>query len=363
LERDLNLVRRRAWLFIPFLLLGIFLSFALGSVAGKANAVATMQLETVVYDVFSGGDRGLRIFEAQSMTSDQRFKNEVIAATGDPNFDYARYAIALSPISVADGVARGILTVSIQDNSKAKAEALRANFVDVFTKEYTAQDGLFRVRFIEKRTAVAEAAEKQYQAAVKQLQEVAKAKGANLPLDELALYSVSGGTLAEQFNKEEVGFQGELAEVKAALDVVNSGKWSAEANSALAAATLKTPVSGDPRQALGSRQAALESAIASVRKLRADLSDTSLDPEIVKALDSVRTRYQLKFEAYGKIANAQAAVTAAESNIDTSYSFSGGVAGTIMGRVAVAIAFTVVFGLIAIYTLEWLSQVRAHSTD
>jgi len=362
LERDLNLVRRRAWLFIPFLLLGILVSFALGSVAGKANAVATMQLETVVYDVFSGGDRGLRIFEAQSMTGDERFKKEVIAATGDPNFDYARFAISLNPISVADGVARGVLTVAIKDDNKAKAESLRANFVAVFTKEYTAQDGLFRVRFIENRTTVADAAEKQYQVAVKQLREVAGAKGANLPLDELSI-SRGAGTLAEEFNKQEVSLQGELAEVKSALDVINSGKWSADANAALAAATLKTPVSGDPRQALGSRQTALETSIASLRKLRADLSDTSLDPEIVKALDAVRTNLQLKFDAYGKIANARAAVTAAESNIDVSYSFSGGVAGTLIGRVAVALAFTVVFGLIAIYTLEWLSQVRAHSTD
>lgn len=168
---------------------------------------------------------------------------------------------------------------------------------------------------------------------------------------------------SERLNKEEASLQSELAQVKSAVDVVNSGKFSAEANTALAATTLNTPVAGDPRQALGSRQAALESSIASLRKLRADLSDSTLDPEIVKALDNVRVMVQLKFEAYGKIGNARAAVTAAESNIDTSYSFSGGVAGTLMGRVAVTLAFTIVFGLIAIYTLEWLSQVRAHSTD
>src|SRR3990172_477600 len=111
LERDLNLVRRRAWLFIPFLLLGLLLSFALGSLAGEANAVATMQLETVIHDLFTGGDRGLRIFEAQSMTGDAEFKSKVREAIGDPNFDYARYSVALQPISVADGVSRGTLTV------------------------------------------------------------------------------------------------------------------------------------------------------------------------------------------------------------------------------------------------------------
>jgi hypothetical protein len=47
--------------------------------------------------------------------------------------------------------------------------------------------------------------------------------------------------------------------------------------------------------------------------------------------------------------------------VDTSYTFSGGLAGSLLGRIAVAIAITVVFGLIAIYTLEWLSQARSSS--
>jgi hypothetical protein len=74
LRRDLLLIRRRAWIFIPFLLLGILLALVFGRVSGDANAVASMQLETVVHTVTSGGERGLRIFEAQSMTTDERFK-------------------------------------------------------------------------------------------------------------------------------------------------------------------------------------------------------------------------------------------------------------------------------------------------
>jgi hypothetical protein len=362
LERDLNLVRRRWWLFIPFLLLGTLVSFALGSLAGEANAVASMQLETVVYDVFTGGDRGLRIFEAQSMTGDQRFKQEVIAATGDQNFDYARYSISLNPISVADGVARGVLTVSVKDNSKARAESLRQDFVDVFTKEYTTPDGLFRTRFIDKRKAVADAADKEYQASVKNLNDVARSNGVTLPLDDLS-YVHSAGALVNELNRQEAALQADLAEVKAARDNIASGKYPAETNASIAAAALKTPLTGDPLQALAGRQATLEAAIASVRKLRLDQSDIALDPDLLKALDDVREKGQVRLEAYGKIANAEAAVTAAESNIDTSYSFSGGLAGTLIGRVAVAVAVTIVFGLIAIYTLEWLSQVRSKVAD
>ena len=75
---DLNLVKRRAWLFIPLFLLGLFVAFVLVSAAGDANAVATMQIETVVHDAV-GGDRGLRIFEAESMTTDEKFKAKVRA--------------------------------------------------------------------------------------------------------------------------------------------------------------------------------------------------------------------------------------------------------------------------------------------
>lgn len=362
LQRDLRLVRRRAWLFIPFFLLGILASLALGSLAGQANAVATMQLDTVVHDTFVGGDRGLRIFEAESMTGDAEFKQKVIAAIGDPNFDYARYSISLNPISVADGVARGIMTVSIKDDSKSTAEDLRQKFVDVFTQEYTAQDGLFRRQFVDNRRAVADQMEENYQAALKALRDMVRSKGIDLPLDDLTVRRATGG-LPVELNVEEAALQAELAAVRAALDVVSSGKYGAEANAAVAAATLKAPVTGDPRLALDGRRAALEGAIAGVRKLRASLSDVSFEPDLLKAIDEVRAKDQLKVEAYGRLANAQAAVVSAKSTIETSYSFSGGLAGTIIGRVAVVLAVTIVFGLIAIYTLEWLSQVRAGTQE
>jgi hypothetical protein len=49
--------------------------------------------------------------------------------------------------------------------------------------------------------------------------------------------------------------------------------------------------------------------------------------------------------------------------METSYTFSGGLAGSLLGRIAVVIAVTLVFGLIAIYAWEWLSQVRAGVED
>ena len=65
LERDLNLVRRRAWLFIPFAILGILAALFVGRATGDSNAVASLTLDTTVHDLVAGGDRGLRIFEAQ----------------------------------------------------------------------------------------------------------------------------------------------------------------------------------------------------------------------------------------------------------------------------------------------------------
>ena len=151
LERDLNLVRRRAWLFIPFLVLGILIAVAFGSFAGDSNAVANMTIDTIVHDVVAGGDRGLRIFEAQAMVNDDRFKAKVIERIGDPNFDYSRFSVSLSPISVADGVSRGVLTVSVLDPAKVNAEKYRQAFVEVYSEEFTAQDGLFRQRFVDRR--------------------------------------------------------------------------------------------------------------------------------------------------------------------------------------------------------------------
>jgi hypothetical protein len=76
LQRDLNLVRRHAWLFIPFFVFGLLVAYAFGSVAGDANAVATLTLDTVIQDVVAGGDRRGSVFEAESVTADDRFQAE-----------------------------------------------------------------------------------------------------------------------------------------------------------------------------------------------------------------------------------------------------------------------------------------------
>ena len=361
MERDLNLVRRRAWLFIPFLLLGVLVSFGLGRVAGQANAVASMQLETVVHEVFVGGDRGLRIFEAEAMTSDDAFKKEVITAIGDPNFDYARFSISLNPISVADGVARGVLTVSVKDSTKANAEKYRQAWVDVFTKEYTSPDGMFRQRFIDKRIAVAQAFETGYQASFADLKKIAQARGVTLPLDQIAAGIRTGGFI-DELGKQEAQLVGQRAAAQAALTAAKGA--SPEVAAAIASSTLGISVpAGQAVDALNARAASLDAAVAEIHKQHAAFADSSLDPEVLAAVDKVRAFDQLKLEAYGRLANAQGAVVSAESTIDTSYSFSGGVAGTPLGRVAVILAVTIVFGLIAIYAIEWLSQVRAGSAD
>ena len=162
LERDLNLVRRRAWLFIPFAILGILAALFVGRATGDSNAVASLTLDTTVHDLIDGGDRGLRIFEAQAMASDPRFREKVVAAIGNPDFDMGRFAISLSPISVGDGISRGILTVSITDPEKDDAERYRQAFVDVYIAEYTGDEGLFRSRFVETRRRTAERADERF---------------------------------------------------------------------------------------------------------------------------------------------------------------------------------------------------------
>lgn len=363
LERDLRLVRRRAWLFIPFFFVGILVAVAFGSLAGKSNAVATIQLETVVQQVFAGGDRGFRIFEADSMTKSQPFKDKVIAATGDPTFDYARYSIKLASIAVGDGVASGTLTVSVRDDNKATADRLLITFVDVFTREYTAPDGLFRTRFLASRADVAAEAEKQYQAGYAKLRALAQAKNITAPLDQITLHRRDAG-IVEQLNRTEADFQAQLAEVQGASKAVAGSGVNAEVAAAIASSVLKSPVASvNAPGALAAKEQALQAAIAAVRQQRAALSDGSFDPEFLAELDRVRGLDQLKEDAYGRLVDAQAAVTTAESSAETTYSASGGLAGSISGRAAVVLAVTIVFGLIAIYTLEWLSQIRRGAQD
>lgn len=348
LQRDLNLLRRRAWLFIPFFVLGLVIALAFGRVAGQANAVASLQLETVVHDLVAGGDRGLRIFEAQSMTSDERFQEMVKQELGDPDFDYARYSISLSPISVADGVSRGVITVAISDDLKTEAERLRTAWVTVFEREYTSPDGLFRTRFIEKKQDVVDLAEEDYDRAYTALAEAHP----ELPIDELVRSGAQRGyTLAEELSRQVGQLQRSLAEVNGALE--------AGANGAVASSILNTPVSdGQAEAALTARRASLEAAIEEVSAQRDALSDGALPADVRAQVTNLRSLADIRLESYSRLNNAQVAVRGAQSDVESSFSSSGGVSGTNIGRVGVVLAVTVVFGLLAIYGLEWLSQVR-----
>jgi len=359
LERDLKLVRRRAWLFIPFAVLGILAALFVGRASGETNAVATMTLDTTVHDLIDGGDRGLRIFEAQEMTSDPEFVAKVVAATGDPNFDYSRYIVSLSPISVADGISRGILTVSISDPEKEQAEFLRQAFVDVFTYEYTAPDGLFRTRFVDRRRDVAEKNDAQFQEVFQKARTALEGTGVDL---DAALETRGSVAASTSWFDQRAGFLGKLAEVNGALSAIGAGGSPAAA--AVASSVLGQPVSAaDAVPALTLRKASLEAALVAFARDSPILAESALPQDKLALLDEARGQRALKDSSYIRLANAQVAVDSAESTVTTSYSFSGGLAGSLIGRIAVAIAITIVFGLIAIYTVEWLSQARSQKSD
>ena len=326
LRRDLNLVRRRAWLFIPFFLLGIVVAYAFGSVAGDANAVASMTLDTLVQDLTPSGDRGFRIFEAESMAGDERFKAKVVERIGEEGFDYGRFSTSLSPIAIADGVSRGTMTVSITDPSKSDAERYRQAFVEVFTEEYTAPEGLFRTRFIEKKQEVVDAAEANFE------QQYAKAKplaeAAKVPLDELIRPRFEDNlSLMDAINQAEADLREELALATGAGNAADIQRLTA--------------------------------AVDSIRLQRQSLSDANLSPELRRLVGDLRGSSSARTSAYNRLNDARSAAASAQSDIEVSYSFSGGLAASTLGRVAVVLAVTLVFGLIAIYAWEWLAQVRA----
>ena len=352
LQRDLLLIRRRAWLFAPFFVLGILTSLAFGSFAGDSNAAATMQIETVINDAVIGGDRGLRIFEAQSMTLDPAFQEKVRAAIGDTNFEYSRFVIALSPISVADGVSKGILTVSVKDASKTRAEELRAAWVQVFAAEFTELTGLFRERFVSLKQQVADSFEKDYQDLITSLK-AADLKGA--PIDELLRSGGAPDSLVAHLNQEEARLRSEHSQVTAAI---LAGPTGAQASAIFGVAV--TDAGADA--ALRARRDILNAAINDMASRRLAISDVSLDPAVLVLVDAARTAGNVRTESFLRLNNARVAVTSAQSNIATGFSSSGGVAGTLIGRIAVVIAVTIVFGLIAIYLWEWLAQVRSGST-
>ncbi|MEO6396979.1 MAG: hypothetical protein ABIP13_00785 [Tepidiformaceae bacterium] len=330
LQRDLNLLKRRWWVFVPFLLIGVLIALSFNSFAGKANAVASMQLETTVQQLTAGGDRGLRVFEAQSMASDPRFKQKVVEAIGDRKFDYARFSIALTPISVADGVSRGVLTVSIQDQERATAERYRAAFVEVFTKEYQAADGLYRERFITKIQKTADTFERQFFDTYADLRP--KLEALNLPVDEMVRpRNTTAVSLLDELNKQEAELIRKSSEQEAAGDTANA--------------------------------AVTRRAITLLRQQRDAMADGGFPVELQAEIDHARTLNEKKHESYGNLNNAIVAVTSAQSDVDVSYSFSGGLSGSNKGRIAIVFAVTIIFGLIAIYTIEWLSQIRSHNQE
>ncbi len=358
LERDLNLVRRRAWLFIPFAVLGILAALFVGRATGDSNVVASLTLDTTVHDLVIGGDRGLRIFEAQEMTHDEVFRQKVKDAIGDQDFDFGRFAISLSPISVADGISRGILTVSITDPDKLVAEKYRQAFVDVFYVEYTSPEGLHRSRYLSLREKVAEKNQTDYLAAYQKLKAAAPA-GVNVDLLlETRGQTAPSATTNEQRTKLEV----QLAELDGALALAANSSPGALA--AVASSILGQPVAAaDAQAALALKRSVIAATIVSYAKSSTTLAEAQLDPATIRLLDRARGLRQVKEESYIRLANAQVAATSALSYIDTSYSFSGGLAGSMVGRIALAIAVTLVFGLIAIYTVEWLSPARSSSNE
>jgi len=346
-------------MFIPFFVFGVLVALAFGSFTGKSNAVATLQLSTIVHDFVAGGDRGFRVFEAEAMTRDDQFKQEVRDAIGDKNFDYSRFTISLTAVSVGDGISDGALTVSIKDDKLAQAQKYRQAFVDVFTREYKNPDGLFRSRFIQKKQDEATIAEKLYQESYAKLKQMPGAK--NVPLDQLATWDRAGG-LVDELGKQEAQVMAQQAQVQATIDSL--GAASPAAAAAVASSVLHQPVApADAAAALNAANTALKASVAAIRQQRQAFSDGGLDPDFLRQLDEVRGLDNTRHQAIGNAQNVRAVAGSAESTIETTLSQSGGLAGSTRGRVAVVLAVTVIFGLIAIYTVEWLSQIRSNAAD
>jgi hypothetical protein len=156
--------------------------------------------------------------------------------------------------------------------------------------------------------------------------------------------------------------QAQLAEIDAALQ--SAGTANASALAAVASSVLGQPVAAaDAQAALTLKRTTLAAAITGYSKGATTIAEAQLDPETLRLLDIARGLRQVKDESYIRQANSQVAVNSAESHIDTVYSFSGGLAGSLIGRIAVALVVTIVFGLIAIYTVEWLSPARSSADD
>lgn len=362
LQRDVEIVRRRAWVFIPFFVLGLIAAFALHErSSGTSTASSTIQLQTSIYNLTNGGDRGFTVYDAQAMTRLPQFRDEVIQAIGDKNFNYSRFVIILNPNVSSPGVSSGNLVVTISDGSRAKATTYQQAFVSVFTKEFTSPDGLFRTQFVKQQQTVATAADQQYQAAYQKLQQAAQQSGVSVPISQLASSDQSGGYL-DRLGQQSADLTTEEARTTAALQTIGSD--TSGAAGAVASSVLGEPVSGaDAAAALKAHATALQAAITALGTQLGDATGTALPDALrtqvanVRALDAARTN------AAEDVANAQAAVTSAFSSADATNTASGGNVTSKLALLAIVIGVTVVFGLIAIYLLEWLSQLRAASVS
>lgn len=358
LQRDLTLIRRRAWLFIPFFLLGILAAVAFNAFAGETTGIAEMELDTVVHDAGGGIDRGLRIFEAQSMTSDPEFEARIIEAIGEPDFDYERFEIKLRPLSVASGITRGTLTVTISDPSRKKAREYRDTFIEVFTREYQEPDGLWRMRFLNAREVAATAAADAFAAAYDRLE--AATAGTDIPIDQLIRVEPQRHPL-DALTLQEAEVRASLSHARGALAAIQGLQPGAAA--AVVSGVIGQPVAaGDADAVIGAHIQGLEATLAGIEERSRQLSDAGLDPAIREFIDDVRALNEAKTDSALLLAEARIAVQASESNIEIEEDLSGGLGGTIVGQVAVVLAVTIVFGLLAVYTVEWLAQVRSQVT-
>ena len=361
LERDLSLIRRRGWIFGPFLLVGIALAIVAGSIGGDSSASASLDLETLVYGVPAGAERGLRVFEAEAMTRDEAFRQLVRQEAGDPDLDFARYSVTLTSPAVAEGVSRGTLNVSISDEDKDVAVGLRDAFVEVFTREVLEPGGLFRQRHIDRQRGVAETIEREFDTRHAELRELAEGSGVE---NYEQLIAVGGdNSPVDELNMQIAELNRQLAEVEGAIAVVGPGTPDGVA-AAIASSVLGQPVSGaDALAALGAKRDALAEATRRLQERHLALSGAGLDADLRRALDEVRALARLREAAYERVADANVAAASAETTVDTSLSVSGPRDLSLPALVAVAVAAAIVLGLIAIFALEWLSGLQTSEDD
>ncbi len=353
LARDVALIRRRAWLFLPFLLVGIVVALLLGTAQSGYTARASMQLETVVHGLPPGSDRGIRVFEAQSMTGDPSFIDKVEETAGVGELNSRRYSVSSAGGSSAENLSRVTLTVSVTDPERAEAERLRDAFVEVFGHEFQDQDGLFRARYLERLQRVARLVDSEFLAKHEEFRELA----AKLDLSDYeGLLRAEPADLTRDLNAEAASLQRQLFEVEGALAAVDSA-GSPAAVGAIASSTLGQPIApADARAALEGVRAALREALRLLTERQLRLSD----PELVSAIDEVRSLQTMRDDAFERLATGEVAAASADTTMTVSRSTSGGVGRSMIERVAVSLAITAVFGLVAIYLVEWLSQIRTN---